>query len=438
MGAGQREALRKAIPIVQTALNKLLEIMEIIAVEVLGKAPDSFAQFKELFCDDFVEIIKLIPGYAKTFKSISDAIGVSFSMPTNSEYKNAIVLAASLLDPSERSTVQSSMAAAGFPVWDDSRLTAIRAAIENHTIEIPASAVLDDPTYGVFAKLFIADEIPTALLFGSGSAVAVTSYGLPNGMPTWKEFIKYICNETAKIRGWSPTDLTDALTNAAANPLEQLSLCQQEMISYWEETIDNLFSWPNTERKVKNVALYRNLHYLPFRMRMTTNYDSLYERINNVHIVNHYNLANAIVRWQNNQWSTRVAKIHGCVDSADDLIVTESDYNKRYASEDWNRIFTNIFSNYNVLFVGFGLSDPYFKFAFKKAIPPNSIPGRHYYIFSDEQRREKKEYYYKEYRLELITYPQGQHVYQSYYIQDLLKRYHTAVDAKKLLGVGLV
>lgn len=431
-----KDLLSEALSAAQKRFDALLERLEVIAVEVLAKAPESLDQFKELYSHDFRELFEHLISFAESALPISALTGTSFRVPTGKEYEHAILLTASAFDSAMRSSIRDRIIAIGFAVWDENKLKELLDSIEHHTIIIPSGTKLTDPSYELFSKYFIEDNVPTALLFGSGAAVAVTSRGLPSGMPTWDQFIEAIVLETGRIRGWSSTELDEAKKNAARNPLEQLALCQQAIPAYWDEVLDEMFSWATIEGKVKNVSLYRNLHLLPFRIRMTTNYDGLYERINNVHTVNYHNLDKAIARWSNSKWSTRIAKIHGCVDSADDLIVTEADYNKRYGERAWLEMFRDIFRNYNVLFVGFGLSDSYFKFAFKNVIPASPISGRHYYIFSDEQSADKKAYYLKEYRLELISYPKGQHQYQSYYIQDLVLRYRKSLSAKALSVVA--
>lgn len=420
----------------QKQFDAVFERLEVIAVDVLAKAPEALDQFNELYSHDFQELLEHLISFAEAALPISALIGKTFRVPASREYEHAIALSACALNATLRSSIRDRMQAIGCAVWDETKLKEIIDAMEYHTIIIPSGTVLADPNYELFSKFFIDDGIPTALLFGSGASVAVTSRGLPDGMPTWDQFVEAIVTETGKIKGWSATELDEAKKNASRNPLEQLALCQQAIPAYWDEVLDEMFSWATIEGKIKNVSLFRNLHLLPFKIRMTTNYDSLYERINNVHTVNYHNLHKAIVRWSNGKWSTRAAKIHGCVDSADDLIVTEADYNKRYGDKGWSDMFRDIFHHNNVLFVGFGLSDSYFKFAFKNVIPPSAIPGRHYYIFSDEQNPDKKSYYLKEYRLELITYPKGQHQYQSYYIQDLVSRYRKSLSSKALSVVA--
>ncbi|WP_437727052.1 SIR2 family protein [Sorangium sp. So ce861] len=408
---------------------------QLLATELAARFPDSYSDLCQFYASDFAQLLVMFAEYTDVLVDHASKLGKTFSPPGGSDYEQFINVAALCTPDPDRDRYLLISAKHGLPRWDATTLDKKLKNLRDRIIEIPAGVDLDDPVFERVCDQLLVRQIPTALIFGSGGSIAVTSMGLPNGMPNWPQFIKYVIELAAKDGRWDSAKKQSLIDDAKRDPVRVVDRCKSALGGYWEEALEDLFSWSVVEGKVRRITLYRNLSILPFAARLTTNYDALYERINNVPAIGQQNLSKAIVKWRNGKWATYIAKIHGSIDSGDDLVVTETDYNELYNKEAWRAALRDVFLNYNVLFVGFGLSDPYFLFLMNRVVQDLKqarSPDRHYYIFTDEDDEYNRQHFEKQYGLEFVRYPRAAHIYQEYYIQRLVERYRDILNKSPL------
>ncbi len=121
-------------------------------------------------------------------------------------------------------------------------------------------------------------------------------------------------------------------------------------------------SAPNTDLHELLIKLYTKAKKLP--KIVTTNFDLLFEQslVKLEESTTIYN-ASALPVCKPKSWGGLV-KLHGSIKhSHDNIIITSTDFGRAYITDRWaSRFVTELFRHYSVLFIGYGINDPVFKY----------------------------------------------------------------------------
>lgn len=388
--------------------------------------PWAFEQFASVVRDDLSQLLGFLYQYAEVLKSFATKFGwAGAPLPTGADYETFRHLGALSASPAERAAIRGTATALGAATWDDARLVQLETALAASMQPIPSGVTLTHPQYLKFRDLFLVQRRPFAIILGAGAAINVTSKGLPTGLPDWDELLRYLI-DVAKRYGMAPGEAKLCEDWVAKNNGNNAAdLCKKYIGDYWSEEIEKVFAWPAVEPRLRNTSLYRNLAELPFFARLTFNYDSSYERVNNVDFLSAAFLEHALIRWQRNQWREKLLKLHGNIDSGEPIVLSTGEYVALYGRPDWDNLLQRLFQSYQILFLGASLSDARFEFLLSKAgvAATKAIPDHVHFMITEEQPSAIVDMWRANHRVNLIPFPHGQYAYVNYYVQDLLDFY---------------
>ncbi len=114
---------------------------------------------------------------------------------------------------------------------------------------------------------------------------------------------------------------------------------------------------------------YRELLDLRPQTILTTNYDRIPEVGGRSLIFNNTNIGEAESAIQNNRLT--VLKLHGSVTQQNSIVFTRAEYQKIYQSQAFKDFIAAVLKLKTVIFLGFGLTDPYFNFVFENTFAAN-------------------------------------------------------------------
>lgn len=175
-----------------------------------------------------------------------------------------------------------------------------------------------------------------------GSGVSI-----PAGLPSWNELTKLMKDEAELKDDYGPSRTADVCKEY---------LGERGFYSFLEKKIKKNYS---------PTRLHKRLAKMPFKIFVTTNYDTLMEDAiiegqgkENLEVFSNNNKAkwSSIIDTHETRW---ILKIHGCVTQfPDNIIIGEQDY-LSFADENKHVIdaFTTILKKRSVLFLGYSLSD---------------------------------------------------------------------------------
>lgn len=127
---------------------------------------------------------------------------------------------------------------------------------------------------------------------------------------------------------------------------------------------------------------------LPCNTWLTTNFDkSLLDAIARVRGVSATDYRYGDISFREATWDSGlfVARIHGAVENPDSIVLSEAKFKKLLADEVYRELLGQIFSQRNVLFIGFSFYDPAIKHVFEEIerIHGPGTPGRHFALLPD-------------------------------------------------------
>ena len=183
------------------------------------------------------------------------------------------------------------------------------------------------------------------LFVGSGMSI---KFGFPN----WKNLAIEICEYVEK-KSWIPLLEDDDMT-----AIEVISRLEKK---YKKEIVEKL---ENAYKKLPSnadLSLHKKLFDLSPSV-ITTNYDKAFEKANDeVYVVQYfddYKLSR--IKDKLNTKEPFVYKLHGCIDSPDNCVLFQSNYDKIYKTPNQNfSVFElqKMFSDYTFLFLGYSMND---------------------------------------------------------------------------------
>jgi len=103
-------------------------------------------------------------------------------------------------------------------------------------------------------------------------------------------------------------------------------------------------------------------------------------------------------------------KLHGSIDDPKSICVTATDYDRRYAESSYLFAYQNTIGVYNILFVGFSLTDEYVLQQFERSSALFSkLTGPHFALLSSDDARSTKQLW-ERYQITVIAYPSHKHL----------------------------
>jgi hypothetical protein len=100
-----------------------------------------------------------------------------------------------------------------------------------------------------------------------------------------------------------------------------------------------------------------------------------------------------------------IIKLHGCIDKADDIIFSKTEYiRKAYSSDYYRKLVESLLLNYTILFVGFSMTDPAISQLMELYTNQFSNVRPHWIIHPTEDPVELAEFRNKHRKLKSITY----------------------------------
>jgi len=267
--------------------------------------------------------------------------------------------------------------------------------------------VLKDKDYGLF--------------IGAGLSVRA-------GYPSWEtllsELIDKISEETS-----TPMATIDELRHLAKKPSKYLLVA---------ETIKEILP-SDIYRYIKQrfgsndkdpTSVHKKLFDIKSRFVVTTNYDTLIEnayvkKFNKMPTVYTYKDASSI-NYNLYDKVDFILKAHGDSNRApNEIILTEKDYrNIIYNEKGYQSVLQNIFSSFNIIFIGVSLNDPelnlllgYIHHIFHGGTP------EHYALMAVEKTTKTEiDRWKKDFNINVITYnPEGNHKQIDCFIDELIK-----------------
>jgi hypothetical protein len=179
------------------------------------------------------------------------------------------------------------------------------------------------------------------------------------GMPNWKQLVinilQQLKDKEPKAQGY-----IDALNRELLEPIEVLGKIESlktDVIRIFEKEIKKF-------RKHLKDDLHEKIGKISSKV-ITTNYDDFLESnlpyFEKIVYTNSYKLS------QMSNYSSYILKIHGDIEEPDKCILFPSQYENLYSSSENCPIFElkKIFSDNSLLFIGFGLNDPYINYTLK-------------------------------------------------------------------------
>lgn len=202
------------------------------------------------------------------------------------------------------------------------------------------------------------------------------------GLPSWKDLIIDILyklkEKDSKLEGYIKT-LQDGLLEPI-EVLRKIESHKRDVIEIFEKEIRKYDEKTPTQ-------LHSLVGQISSRI-ITTNYDCLLEmshpRFEKILYSNNYKLSKM------SNYSNYIFKIHGDIGEPDKCILFPSQYEELYSNNEKCPIFElkKIFSDKSILFIGFGLDDPYINFILEYVDELYSgFSPNHYIITTDKSKK---------------------------------------------------
>jgi hypothetical protein len=206
-------------------------------------------------------------------------------------------------------------------------------------------------------------------LLNAQEAIAFVGAGASAGLwPLWDEFLKGFVEHSLEL-GKINRDEADYFNNEASqNPLETAQqlrnkIGERDYFEFLQETFKDKIS-PQTSGAF--TLTHKVLLQLPIHNYLTLNYDA---GLTNARTALYPQATTSYFFWDQEEarrirergYQRLVLHAHGRHDRADSIILTLDDYRKAYDHRAFVRLLNELFNFEKLLFVGFGMADPYIK-----------------------------------------------------------------------------
>lgn len=188
-------------------------------------------------------------------------------------------------------------------------------------------------------------------------------------LPNWYEFLKEFIEWKNNMNAFEPEYFSNLLELLKEN--KYLIVAEELIKNINEVDFKNFLERVFNARNISPSRLHKLIAMLPFRGIITTNYDNLIELsyvqsnkkipkiYNNLDIINGVDPLNS---------EFFILKMHGDIDDPKSIVLSYSSYIQlMYNSSNYQNLLQKIFSEYSVLFIGYGGTDNNIEFILDKA-----------------------------------------------------------------------
>lgn len=223
-------------------------------------------------------------------------------------------------------------------------------------------------------------------------------------LPTFFEFVLALVE---RVKDSFP-DMENSKVEEMVNLLERHRLMQ--LLSYCQDAlgisdfIDTVISQVSVQEKES--PTHELLSHIPFVGVISVNYDTFMERYyerNHLHykVILHDNM----ITGADIQSAVPIYKLHGTCEKPESIIIQRRDMvNMLFSNKGFSKKMKEIFSNYTVLFYGFGLKDPDIDILLRETMyDSKNLSKKHYALLPDVGTIEAQ-YLLREYNIQTISY----------------------------------
>ena len=247
-------------------------------------------------------------------------------------------------------------------------------------------------------------------LLDAEEAIAFVGAGASAGLwPLWDEFLTGFIEYSLKLGKITRPEADYLKKEASQNPLEitqqlQNKIGDRDYFKYLQATFKDKIS-PQTGDAY--TLTHKALLQLPIHNYLTLNYDAgltnardaLYPRATTSYFFWDQEEAKRI---RERGYKRLVLHAHGRHDRADSIILTLNDYRRAYDHQPFVRLLNALFNYDNLIFIGFGMTDPYIKQLFNNISKDSSTSPFQHIAFVGLNEAEMKVAHLHRERVEMI------------------------------------
>jgi tetratricopeptide (TPR) repeat protein len=247
-------------------------------------------------------------------------------------------------------------------------------------------------------------------LLDAGEAIALVGAGASAGLwPLWDEVLNGFVDYSLKLGKITETEVNFLKEDALRNPLKVAQQIRKRMeerdyFEYLQETFQDKIS-PQTDGAF--TLTHKALLQLPIHNYMTLNYDA---GLTNARAALYPQATTSYFFWDQEEarrirergYKRLVLHAHGRHDRSDSIIFTLNDYREAYDNHAFERLLNEIFNSEKLIFVGFGMTDPYIEQLFDNISKDSSTtPFQHIAFVGLNDSEMKVAHLYRE-RVEMV------------------------------------
>jgi len=295
--------------------------------------------------------------------------------------------------------------------------------IENQIKQFPGNETVLEKLY----KLLDAEE-----------AIAFVGAGASAGLwPLWDEFLTGFVEHSRKLGKIKKPEAEFFKKEAVQNQLETTQQLRDKIgdwdyFEYLQETFKDNVS-PQTGGAF--TLTHKALLQLPIHNYLTLNYDA---GLTNARAALYPQATTSYFTWDQEEagrirergYKRLVLHAHGRYDRADFILLTLNDYRKAYDNRAFVRLLNDLFNNEKLIFIGFGMTDPYIKQLLNNISKDSSTGALQHIAFVGLNDSEMKVSHLHRERVEMIYgarvlfYPtENHHQALAHWLQMLVEKY---------------
>lgn len=243
------------------------------------------------------------------------------------------------------------------------------------------------------------------LFVGSGISKKCVTEGRKS-LPNWYEFLKEFIVWVQKSKNLDDTYCEDLLQ--LLDERKYLIVAEELLENINHKEFGEFLQRTFNSKNIVPSRLHKLIAMLPFRGIITTNYDNLIEvcivkeksKIPKVFTNN--DILNGLSPLENDFF---ILKMHGDIEDPESIVLSYKSYLKMmFDSLTYQELIEKIFSEYTVLFIGYGGSDNNVEFLLDR-LAIRETKSKHYLLSKENTFMEiEKNHYKKDRKLEIIEY----------------------------------
>ncbi len=240
-----------------------------------------------------------------------------------------------------------------------------------HSTDAKKLLTMNEPSKSIAKALseFFGTEGDSILFAGAGVSILA-------GLPDWKGLLTQMAESIRSSDAMTANIMTQSIAKGRLTKAADYFWLSEDIVDGDKSSVLKTILNNYDSGAVKSVAS------LPFKAVLTTNFDrSILDAISLAkgkaprdYCFGNATFAKAI-------WDTEmfVARIHGCIESPQSMILGDSQFDKLLIDDSYIELLTNFFQQKRVIFLGFSFYDPAIKYVFEQIEKKSGSapPGRH-------------------------------------------------------------